>query len=394
MKKYILLAFIMVISTIFVSLSSAENKVKVAVFTGGHEFDPAFWTLFEGYDDLEITRLEQPKANEIFLGGAAKEYDVLVLYDLCKQISGEQKKGFIDYLKEGKGLVALHHSIVSYPDWAEWKDIIGGQYITAAKAEIINGKPYGPSVASASQELYVKVLDKNHPVTKGISNFSIVDEWYGKVYISPDVHPLLGADFPKSMKYLAWTKKYDKARIAFIELGHDNQAYSLPEYRKLVYQAITWAGKPEKPVVDAQAEKNKEEILAAMKIMDEKWSMGEYEFYLNCFADNGSTFGWTDRGLPLFKLTPAGKISTLEEVKAWSTQGYREILTARDIDFQWLSKTSALITCTVLSDMIEPQSKARMIQNFRATRIFINEAGQWKLFHEHFSPLGLNEEEQ
>ena len=387
MKRFLLSGLALLLTTLIAGTEPAVDKIQVAVFTGGHEFDPAFWTLFEGYDDLEITRLEQPKANEIFTSDAVKKFDVLVFYDLNKEISREQQNGFMAYLKEGKGIVALHHSLVSYTDWPDWWDIIGGHYVTTAKPQMINEKPYGPSVATAGQELKVKITNKKHPVTKGISDFSIVDELYGNVYVAADVHPLLETNFAKSMKYLAWTKKYENSKVVYIELGHDNKAYAKPEFRKLVYQAITWAAKPDKPVINVEQEKEKAIILALMKEMDEKWSKGDYAVYLNSFADNGSTFGWTDQGLSLFKLTPEGKLKTLAEVESWAKKGYKEILLAREIDFQWLSKTSALITCIVRSDMVEPESKDNLIQDFRATRIFVNEDGQWKLFHEHFSPI-------
>ena len=243
MKRMFLFGFALVLTaSLSLSVFSAE-KIQVAVFTGGHDFEKTFWTLFDGYDNLEITRLEQPKANEIFVNGSAKKFDVLVFYDMWTPITEEQKKGFVDYLKSGKGLVALHHCIASYQDWPEWIDILGALYNSGTKPITIKGKPYSPSAYQHDQDMNVKVVDKNHPITKGISDFSIVDEWYGNVYISPDVHPLLETDHPKSMKTLAWTNKYDKARVTYIELGHDTKAYSKPEYRKLVYQAIEWAAK-------------------------------------------------------------------------------------------------------------------------------------------------------
>ena len=91
--------------------------------------------------------------------------------------------------------------------------------------------------------ILVKVENKKHPVTRGISDFEIVDEVYGGVEILPQVKPLLSTTHPKSMRYLAWINHYGKSDVIYIQLGHGPSGYSNPNYRKLVRQAIEWLAK-------------------------------------------------------------------------------------------------------------------------------------------------------
>ena len=71
---------------------------------------------------------------------------------------------------------------------------------------VVDGKKYGPSGATDDQDIRVTVVDKQHPITKGISDFTIHDETYHKYYTSPDVKVLLTTDHPKNEPPIAWVQ--------------------------------------------------------------------------------------------------------------------------------------------------------------------------------------------
>ncbi|MBC8228528.1 ThuA domain-containing protein [bacterium] len=57
-------------------------------------------------------------------------------------------------------------------------------------------------------------------------------------------HVLLTVNHPKSMKIIGWTRKYRNSRICCFESGHDNEAYSVPQFREVLTRGIKWvAGK-------------------------------------------------------------------------------------------------------------------------------------------------------
>lgn len=241
MKKYYVALFLVLAMAV---TAGAAEKIHIAVFTGGHDFQKEFWTLFAGYDELDVTRYEHPNANKIFTNGTAEKYDAIVLYGMWQKISAAEKEGFIKYLKNGGGLVALHHCIAGYQNWEQWPEIIGGLYITGKEPKKIDGKKYGPSGFKHDVKLPVKVVNKNHPITKGLpEKFTLLDEWYGNVYIDPNVKPLLATDHPKSMPKLAWVVDFGKANICYIQCGHDRHSYLDMNYRNLVINAIHWAAK-------------------------------------------------------------------------------------------------------------------------------------------------------
>lgn len=219
----------------------ADGKIRVLLTTGGHAFETEpFYAMFDGMKDVEYTKAEMPKDAGLLKPGLEKQYDVIVMYDMCKPgISPEQQKAFVDLLNTGIGLVSLHHNMGAHQDWEEFAHIIGGKFFTAPGK--IDGKQYEKSGWAHGGTLDVTVVDKNHPVTRGVENFQIHDETYNNYYTAPDAKVLLTTDNPDNDPELAWVKTYGKSRVLYLMLGHDHEAYQNPAYSRLVHQGIRWA---------------------------------------------------------------------------------------------------------------------------------------------------------
>jgi hypothetical protein len=222
----------------------AKVAILVLVVTGGHDFEhDAFFKLFQGYADIQFKEVVQPEANKMLESGEAAKYDVIVLYDMWQDITEPQKEAFVKLLNEGKGLVALHHSIASYQEWPEFFKIIGGKFYLKERVE--DGVKYPASKAADGQRMNVKV-NKEHPITRGVQDFAVLDETYNGFRVDPEADVFLKTDNPANGPKIAWTKTYGKSRVAYIQLGHDNNTYSSAAYRQIVVQAIRWAAaKPE-----------------------------------------------------------------------------------------------------------------------------------------------------
>jgi hypothetical protein len=239
-----LVVLVAVCSMLYSAALSAESdaRIKVLVVTGGHGFErEAFFKLFEGHHDIVYEEAVQPKANEMIESGEAANYDVLVLYDMWQPITEAQKKAFVSMLEKGKGLVALHHCLASYQDWPEFCNIIGGKFYLKERTE--DGVKYPQSQAAHGQEMKIKV-NKDHPLTYGMDDFVILDETYNRFRVAPEANVFLTTDNPANGPKVAWTRTYGNSRVAYIQLGHDNQAYSNPNYRRIVAWAIRWAALP------------------------------------------------------------------------------------------------------------------------------------------------------
>jgi type 1 glutamine amidotransferase len=226
--------FLMVAFSVIFSVCTSAKNTRILIVTGGHDFDrESFFKMFDSFEGISYTELKHPEAN-LQLGQIdPKTYDAVVFYDMPKTISETEKESYHKLLKLGKGLLFLHHALASYQDWDEFKTIIGGKY---------HEEKDSPQSSTYQHDVTFQVMIKNqtHPVTKGVTDFEILDEVYGNTEVLPEVTPLLTTHHPKSSQVIGWAHKKDKSRIVYIQPGHDKNSWINPNYQQIIRQAIAY----------------------------------------------------------------------------------------------------------------------------------------------------------
>ena len=157
-----------------------------------------------------------------------------MLYDMMKSIDEKRRTNLRNFVESGKGVVVLHHAIGDNADWPWWyEEVVGGRYLF----EPVNGK----ASSYKHDEAQTISITAEHPITKGLGTFRILDETYKDMWISPKVKVLLRSNNPTSDGPVAWISPYEKSRVVYIQLGHDRNANLNPKYQQLVRNAIRWA---------------------------------------------------------------------------------------------------------------------------------------------------------
>ncbi len=206
------------------------NAIRALLVTGGHDHDVEFYSVF---DDPAIQTLVDPHP-AVFGGDLRKRTDVVVLYDMMRSLDEKRRANLRNFVESGKGVVVLHHAIGDNVDWPWWyEEVVGGRYLF----EKFEGKL---SSYRHDEEQTISV-SLEHPITKGLGTFRILDETYKDIWISPKVNVLLRSDNPTSDGPVAWISPYAKSRVVYIQLGHDRHANLHPKYQQLVRNAIRWA---------------------------------------------------------------------------------------------------------------------------------------------------------
>jgi len=221
----------------------ATARLKVVVVTGGHGFehDP-FFEMFGEMETIKYVEAVQKDHSELFEDISGWDYDVVVFYNMTQNISPKRRKNFIKLLSRGIGVVALHHTMGAYQQWPEFKEIIGTKYYLQDTVE--DGVTHGKGSFLHDVDMTVHVANRSHPITKGMRDFTIHDETYKNCWFDEKNRVLLTTDHPTSDRTIGWVRRYRKARICTIQLGHDSKAYANSNYRQLVERAILWtAGK-------------------------------------------------------------------------------------------------------------------------------------------------------
>jgi type 1 glutamine amidotransferase len=225
--------------------------------------------------DIFWTHVEHPAADVFLDPKMAEPYDVLLFYDLAgwgKRVtdadgkshreypspSPELKKNFEALVKQGKGLVFLHHSSSGWAHhWPEYSEVIGGACDWYAPTTI-RGVDHPNHGYFGNTAQHITVVDKTTPLSKGLGDgFDITDEAYACAWFEDSVHPWLRTDFKPEdpTKYLnakwpysnlaGWYKASENSPVVYIQLGHNHTAWENDIYPVLLGNALKWASSKE-----------------------------------------------------------------------------------------------------------------------------------------------------
>ena len=218
---------------------SHKMNLNVLLITGGHDFDrDAFFAMWRELDGVTFQNVQYPEAESFFTTDRAKQFDAFVFYDFAQTMSAGAKNDLLQLLKQGKGLVFLHHSIHGHEDWPEYPRIVGGAWVAGKRT--IDGRVFAPSQYFPNQHITVQIAREPHPVTQGLQDFEMVEETYKSVYVNPGATPLLTTTHPNSEHVIGWAHRYEQSRVVGLQPGHGATAFNDPNYRRLVRQAIQW----------------------------------------------------------------------------------------------------------------------------------------------------------
>ncbi len=214
-----------------------EENLSVLVVRGGHSYDtPEFEIMCVRLNgivvDLVLTEhMERMSASEI-----DQQYDAILFLNQNKHYptSTKNRKQYMDLANLGVGMVFLQFTLSSQPEWDEYHDLVGGKWFL----KNYETDPKKHSTYFTDLTLDIKVLDTAHPVTRGLSDFTMTDAYYGNIYMDPEVDPLLGTDHPDIAKVIAWTHVYENSKVVYIMPGFTKGAYENPSYIRLIENSL------------------------------------------------------------------------------------------------------------------------------------------------------------
>lgn len=212
-----------VILYLFALAMFAQKPVRVLLVTGGHDHEPTFYSVFAGQKEFVTNVNPHPVAYS-----SLSRYDVVVMYDMVQELPAAQKDNLKAFAESGKGVVVLHHALVSFNDWPWYRELVGGQYSEKT------------STYKHDVDLEIESVGE-HPITRGLRKFHINDETYKGMWISDQNTVLLRTNEPSSDGPVAWVSPYAKSRVVAIQLGHGPLAHKSPEWQALVRNAILWS---------------------------------------------------------------------------------------------------------------------------------------------------------
>jgi uncharacterized protein len=194
-------------------------------------------------DEKIFTAANLAKFDGIFMVSTTGQHPLPDAFPEDKAVQARQD--FSDYIKSGHGLMGTHAGGDCNHPWAEYQDMIGGEFA---------GHPYN--------KIAVRNEDPDNPInaTFGGKGFDFSDEIYTfkpltdkrqEGFSREKNHVLLSIDMEKSgLKdttrkdgdyALAWTKEYGKGRVFYCSIGHQQEDWYNPVLLKHYLAGIQYA---------------------------------------------------------------------------------------------------------------------------------------------------------
>lgn len=163
---------------------------------------------------------------------ALKEYDAVLFANTTGDLPLPDRDAFIAWVRAGHGFLGAHSASDTLHGYDPYIRMLGGEF-----------KTHGPQVS-----VTCAVDDPKHPATKpfGQAAFDVYEEIYEfKNFDWKRVHGLLRMDTHPQTKApgeypLAWCRKEDKGRVFYTALGHREDVWQSPWFRKHLMGGILW----------------------------------------------------------------------------------------------------------------------------------------------------------
>lgn len=240
--KILVVVVVAVVAALFCLGASAPKKpapIKVLLITGDdvgvhpwREMSETTREILVGTGKFDVRVSEDPLILES--ATALNNYDVIVftIYAMKqKELPAGAQENLLNFVKGGKGFFVQHLASASFPTWEEFGNLCGRKWVMKTSG-------HGPRSVFES-----KIVDKEHPITKGLSDFTTDDELYAKLQGTGDIHVLVTADsdWSNATEPLVFVKNYGQGRVVHNAYGHDRKALMTPNVQKIIARGAEWA---------------------------------------------------------------------------------------------------------------------------------------------------------
>lgn len=191
-----------------------------------HPMDGIAERVKEIFPDMDITvSCKEEELQEMKL----EQYEICFLYTdfLQPPLQKKTAAALLTFTAKGGGLFAIHGGI-AVQNRPELGQLIGG---------LFTGHPPYEGLPMVSY----KVADKDHPVMKGVSDFTVPDEFYlFELPTLEDRHIILSYENEGEIYPAGWIREYGLGRVLYICCGHNTDAFADEMLCRLLRNGAEW----------------------------------------------------------------------------------------------------------------------------------------------------------
>jgi len=147
-------------------------------------------------------------------------------------MSAEQGKAVKEFVQNGGAALLYHNVTYISPENQEFREVLGA--VTRQHPPL---RPFK-----------VKIVNKEHPITRGVKDFVVTDEQHFVKYEKDPKYVLMESVNEDGLTWkdegtssvAGWAYDYGKGRICYLAPGHVITALWNPEYEKIQKNAVKW----------------------------------------------------------------------------------------------------------------------------------------------------------
>ncbi len=189
------------------------------------------------------------------------KYQLVVMNYQGDPWPAETRKAFVDYVRNGGGVVIYHFACAAFPEWDEYSELIGlgwgrsekqGPYVRWKDGEFVRDlSPGRKGGHGPMQPFQLVVREPNHPITQGLpaAFMHVPDELYGWLRGPAKNLTILATAFAPGGKLggadahepLLMTVEYGKGRVFNNALGHTAKELKSVAFIATFQRGAEWA---------------------------------------------------------------------------------------------------------------------------------------------------------
>ncbi len=223
--------------------ADASGRLRALILSGQNNHDwkrttPALRQILADSGRFSVDVTDDPAACN---AATFAQCDVIVSNwtnwpEVKKRVWGtDTETALVEHVRGGKGFVVFHAASTPFQTWPAFQQMVGSTW------------ELGKTGHGLIHTFKVSIADRDHPITRGMGDFSIKDELWHRMRKQPDLHVLCTAWSDKARggsgerEVVAHCTQVGKGRCFNLVLGHDVPAMQNVGWRTLMTRGCEWA---------------------------------------------------------------------------------------------------------------------------------------------------------
>jgi uncharacterized protein len=136
------------------------------------------------------------------------------------------QQAFVEYVRQGRGLLAVHSGTVAYHETPLLRTLLGGVFKRHPAQCPVTVEPRA-----------------GHPLTAGSAPFTVVDEHYFMELDDAEADLFMTTTSQHGTKVGGWTRVEGEGRVCVLSPGHNVEVWLHPSFQALLRNALRWCAK-------------------------------------------------------------------------------------------------------------------------------------------------------